>query len=100
MSGKWVDAWPPFWVEARGETTTLLVRVTISTPGAERAIVARMDARVSAGYDERRGGRLSVEVSGVRSRYRVRVEVPHLGVDTGVSHAHGWGEVALIDVWL
>jgi hypothetical protein len=99
MDGEWVDAWPPFWVEARGETTTLLVRVVVSVPSEAQSWQARRDARVSAGYDERRN-RLTVGVSGVRSVYRVRVQVPGLAVDTGVSHRHGPGEEAVIDRYL
>lgn len=99
MGDAWREAWPPFWVEVRGETATLLVRVVISAPGEGAAIRARLDARVSAGYDERRN-RLTVGVSGVGSVYRVRVQVPDLGVDTGESHRHGPGEDAVIDRYL
>jgi hypothetical protein len=99
MESEWTDAWPPFWVEARGESSTLLVRVTISTPSEWRARQARMDARVGAGYDERRN-RLTVEVTGVEGAFRVRVEVPDLGADTGASHSFAPGDVALIDVRL
>jgi hypothetical protein len=99
MESEWTDAWPPFWVEARGETTTLLVRVVVSVPSEAQSWQARRDARVSAGYDERRN-RLTVEVTGVEGAFRVRVEVPDLGADTGASHSFAPGDVALIDVRL
>jgi uncharacterized Zn finger protein len=89
---EWHEVWPPFWVEAG----TALVRVSVAATSPERADRARRLARVGAGYDERTG-RVTVEVAGVEGPFRVRVQVPSLGLDTGWSHAHPPGDVALVD---